>query len=163
MHPCRGTYDRALSLDWRGKGKDIVAKAKRSIAKSDFIQRNLEIALEKLAVASAAGDRAVSVRSRDSKKIAATVKRLAKRKSALLKRRVSAKKRAKRSPSGDTRKALRSVLKELAGTTKALTKARSEKAAGATELAALKTAARRATGYSRAIARIDRALGRGKT
>jgi hypothetical protein len=157
-----GTYDRPSALDSRGRGKDIVAKAKRSIAKSDFIQRNLEIALEKLAVASSAGNRAVSVRSRDAKKVTATVKRLAKRRAALLKRRVSAKKRAKRSPSGDTRKALRSVLKDLAGTTKALTKARSEKAAGATELAALKSAARRATGYSRAIAVIERALGRKK-
>ena len=152
----------AAALDSRGRGKDIMAKAKRSIAKSDFIQRNLEIALEKLAVASAAGNRAVSVRSKDSKKVAATVKRLAKRRASLLKRRVSARKRAKRSPSGETRKALRSVMKELVGTTKALTKARSLKASGATELAALKAAHRRASGYSRAIASIDKALRRGK-
>lgn len=139
-----------------------MAKASRSIAKSEFVERNLELALAKLTVAAAAGERAVSVRSRDAKKAAVAVKRLAKRRATLVKRRKSAKTRASRSPGADTRKALRAVVRELAGTSKALTKARAVKAAGATELKALKAAQRRASGYRRAIAKIDRALRRGK-
>ena len=137
-----------------------MAKAKRSIAKSDFVERNLELALAKLAVASAASDRAVAVRGREGKKNAAAVKRLAKRRAGLLKRRKSAKTRARRSPSAENRKTVRQVIKELAGVTKALAKARTVKQTGATELVALKSAHRRATGYRRAIAAIDRSLRR---
>jgi hypothetical protein len=134
-----------------------MAKAK-SIAKSDFIERNLEAGLAKLAIAAAAGAKALAARTRDGKKVAVSVKRLAKRRAALLKRKKVASKRAKRAPSGETRKALRSVVRELAGTTKLLGKARTTKAAQATELAALRLAARRATGYARAIAQIDRSV-----
>ena len=139
-----------------------MAKAKRSIAKSEFVERNLEVALAKLAIAATAGERAVAVRSKDGKKVAASVKRLAKRRRSLLTRRKRAKTRARRSPSGETRKALRSVVKELGVVTKALAKARTAKAAGTTELTALKAAQRRASGYRRAIAGIDRTLRRGK-
>lgn len=139
-----------------------MARAKKSIAKSEFVQKNLEAALEKLAIASAAGARAVAVRGRDGKKLAATVKRLAKRKATQLRRKKVASKRARKSPSGETRKALRTALRELAGTTKALTKAKTEKAANATEFASLRTAARRASAYGRAIAQIDRSLRRKK-
>jgi hypothetical protein len=137
-----------------------MAKAKRSIAKSDFVERNLEIALAKLAIASTASDRAVAVRGRESKKNAAAVKRLARRRAGLLKRRKTAKTRASRSPSAENRKTVRSVIKELTSVTKALAKARTVKEAGATELVALKAAHRRAKGYHRAIAAIDRSLRR---
>lgn len=134
-----------------------MAKA-RSVAKSDFVQRNLEAGLEKLAVAAAAGARAVAVRGKDGKKLAVSVKRLAKRRASLLKRKKVASKRARKSPSGETRKALKSVVRDLVGTTKLLGKARTSKAANAAEFAALRLAARRASGYERAIAAIDRAL-----
>jgi hypothetical protein len=136
-----------------------MAKAK-SIAKSEFVERNLEAGLAKLEVAAKAGARALAVRSKDGKKIATTVKRLAKKRASLLKRKKVASKRAKRAPSGETRKALRSVVRELAGTTKLLGKARTTKAAQAVELAALRLASRRATGYARAIAQIDRLVRR---
>jgi hypothetical protein len=52
------------------------------------------------------------------------------------------------------------VVRDLAGTSKALAKARAAKAAHAVEFVALRTAARRATGYAKAIAGIDRTLRR---
>jgi hypothetical protein len=136
-----------------------MARATR-IAKSGFVEKNLATALERLAVASKAGQRAVAVRSKDGKKIAATVKRLAKKRAQLVKRKTRASKRARRSPSGETKKALRSVVRDLAGTSKALAKARAAKAAHTLEFDALRTAARRATGYAKAIAGIDRTLRR---
>lgn len=137
-----------------------MAKSK-SIAKSDFVQRNLEAALEKLAIAATAGARALAVRGRDGKKLAASVKKLSKRRTALAKRKKVASKRARKSPSGETKKALRSVLRDLATTTKELGKARTSKAANAVEYAALRLASRRASGIAKAAAMIDRALGRG--
>ncbi|HET6582950.1 MAG TPA: hypothetical protein VFG69_05880 [Nannocystaceae bacterium] len=139
-----------------------MAKARKSVAKSDFVEKNLAAALERLEVAAAAGRKAVTARSRDGKKFAATVKRLAKRRASLVRRKKLASRRARKSPSGESRKALRSVVKELATTTKALAKAKGIRVANASELAALKPAHRRATGYSRAIAQIDRALRRAK-
>ena len=139
-----------------------MARAKKSIAKSEFVQKNLEAALEKLAIASAAGARAVAVRGREGKKLAVTVKRLAKRKATQVRRKKIASKRARKSPSGETRRALKAAVRELTGTTKALAKAKTAKAANATEFASLRTAHRRASAYGRAIAQIDRALRRRK-
>ncbi|MBC8071306.1 MAG: hypothetical protein IAG13_23475 [Deltaproteobacteria bacterium] len=137
-----------------------MAKARRAIAKSDFVEKNLAAALERLAVAAAAGERATAARGKEGKQLAITVKRLSKKRASQAKRRLGASKRARKSPSGDTRKALRTAVRELAGTTKALSKAKALKAAHATEYAALRIASRRASGYAKAIAQIDRALGR---
>ncbi len=136
-----------------------MAKAKQSVAKSEFVQRNLEAGLERLAIASAAGERAVEIRGRDGKKLAVAVKRLAKRRASLIRRKKLAATRVRKSPSGETRKALRTAVRELAGTNKELGKARASKAANAVEFAALRLAQRRASGYARAIAQVDRALG----
>ncbi len=138
-----------------------MAKARKSVASSDFVEKNLAAALEKIAVATAAGHKAVTSRSRDGKKLAVAVKRLAKRRAALVKRKKVASRRARKAGSGETRRALRQVIKELATTSKALTKAKAVRAANAGELAALKPAQRRASGYSKAIAQIDRSLRRG--
>jgi hypothetical protein len=137
-----------------------MAKAKKAIPKASFVDKNLETALEKLAVASKAVDKAVTVRARDAKRNTALVKRLAKRKASLSKRKQLAARRVKKSPSRDTRAALRTVTKDLATTTKELAKARTVKAANAEELKALRVAQRRAKGYSRGIAQTDRALKR---
>ena len=125
--------------------------AKRPIAKSAAVEKNLETSMAKL-------DAAVATRARDAKKFTANTKRLAKRKAALSKRKGVAARRAKRTPSGETRKALRTVVKDLTVTTKELTKARATKAANALELASLKAAQRRANAYAKAIAQVDRAL-----
>ena len=109
-------------------------------------------------VAAAAGEKAVAIRARDGKKLTLAVKRLAKRRGALLKRKKLAAKRARKNPWGDTRRALKSTIRELTTTSAALVKARAAKLANATEFAALRMASRRATGYSRAIALVDRRL-----
>ncbi len=135
-----------------------MAKAKKSIAKSSFVDKNLQTALEKLAVASAAVDKAVTVRSRDAKRNTTLVKRLAKRKASLTKRKRLAAGRVKKASSVETRQALRAVTKDLASTTKELAKARVVKSANAEELALLRASQRRTKGYNKGIAAVDRGL-----
>ncbi len=135
-----------------------MAKAKKAVAKSSFVEKNLQTALEKLAVATAAVDKAVTVRTRDAKKNLAAVKRLTKRKAALTKRKKLAAGRVKKASSVETRGALRTVTKDLATTTKELTKARAVKAANAEELKLLRASQRRTKGYNKGIAQTDRAL-----
>lgn len=133
-----------------------MANAKKTPAKSTVVEKTLQSALEKLAEASSAVDKAVTIRARDAKKLATATKRLTKRKASLGKRRKLAAARARKSPSGETRQALRAVSKELASTVKELAKARTLKAANASELALLRATQRRTKGYRKGIARVDR-------
>lgn len=135
-----------------------MAKAKKAVAKSGFVEKNLQTALEKLAVATKAVDKAVAVRAKDAKRNTALVKRLAKRKAALTKRKRLAAGRVKKASSVETRQALRAVTKDLASTTKELAKARVAKTANADELKLLKASQRRTKGYNRGIAQTDRSL-----
>ena len=135
-----------------------MATSKKTVAKSSSIEKILQTALDKLALATTAVDKAVVVRARDAKKNTATVKRLAKRKAALTKRKQLATKRVKKASSVETRQALRTVTKDLATTTKELTKARADKAVNAEELKVLRALQRRTKGYNRGVSQTDRAL-----
>ena len=139
-----------------------MAKSKRAIAKSAAVTKNIEAALASLGTACVAGDGAVAKRSKDGKGLSASTKRLSKKSAALTKRKRLSAKRARATPSGDTRKALRSVIKELATTKKQLVKARTAKGINAVELAALKAAQRRANAYAKAIAQAEKFLGKRK-
>jgi len=136
----------------------MAKKSKRGVAKSAAVEKDLETSLEKLATACKAGNAAVARRSKDAKQLATTTKRLGRKRTALIKRKRLAAKRAKASPSGETRRALRTTTKELTTTRSQLMKARAVKAANAAELAALKAAQRRANVYAKAIARAEKAL-----
>jgi prophage DNA circulation protein len=136
-----------------------MAKSKRAIAKSAAVTKSIETALASLGTACVAGDSAVAKRGKDGKTLAAATKRLSKKRAVLSKRKQLSAKRARKTPSGETRKALRAVIKELASTKKQLVKARAAKDVNAVELAALKIAQRRATAYAKAIAQVDRSLG----
>ena len=135
-----------------------MAKSKRAIAKSAAVTKNIETALASLGTACVAGDSAVAKRGKDGKSLAAATKRLSRKRAILAKRKQLSAKRAKKTPSGETRKALRSVIKELKTTKVQLGKARTAKGINAVELAALKIAQRRATAYAKAIAQVDRSL-----
>ena len=137
-----------------------MAKSKRTIAKSAAVTKSIETALASLGTACVAGDSAVAKRSKDGKGLATATKRLSKKRAILAKRKVLSAKRAKASPSGETRKALRAVIKELATTKKQLGKARAAKSVNAVELALLKAAQRRANAYAKAIAKAEQSLGK---
>lgn len=135
-----------------------MAKSKRAVAKSAAVTKNIEAALTSLGIACAAGDSAVAKRGKDGKSLAVATKRLSKKRAVLAKRKVLSAKRAKAAPSGETRKALRAVIKELTTTKTQLVKARAAKVANAVELAALKAAQRRANAYAKAIAQAEKSL-----
>ena len=135
-----------------------MAKTKRTIAKSAAVTKNIETALASLGTACVAGDSAVAKRGKDAKALAIATKRLSKKQTILAKRKRLSAKRAKAAPSGETRKALRAVIKELATTKSQLVKARAAKGVNAVELAALKAAQRRASAYAKAIAQAEASL-----
>lgn len=135
-----------------------MAGKKRVIAKSAGVTKNIEMALAALGTACVAGDRAVATRSKDAKKLAAATKRLSRKRAILAKRRRTSAKRSKAAPSGETRRALRAIVKELATTKTQLVKARAAKGASAVELAALKAAQRRASAYAKAIVQTEATL-----
>jgi len=139
-----------------------MAKRTKSVAKSSAVTKRLETSMDNLDAAYADSEKAVTVRSRDAKKLTNAVKRLSKKKTTLSKRKRTAAARVKKSPGADTRGALRTVVKDLTSTTKELTKMKSAKEANAAELAPLKAALRRASSYSKAIAKIDRVLNKPK-
>ncbi len=139
-----------------------MAKKKHAIAKSAAVTKNIETALASLGAACLAGDSAVAKRGKDGKSLAAATKRLSKKRATLAKRKVLSAKRAKAAPSGETRTALRAVIKELTTTKIQLLKARTAKGINAVELAALKAAQRRATAYAKAIAKAEASLGKKK-
>lgn len=139
-----------------------MAKARKSVAKSGAVAKNVEVALQRLADAVKAGDAALATRSKNQKKLAAEVKRFAKRKGVLVRKRKAARVRAKKAPGADTRRALRQIEKDLGSTNKVLTKARADKGINGAELAALKTSVKQASAYAKAIAAADRSLNKGK-
>ena len=139
-----------------------MAKSKRTIAKSAAVIKNIEAALASLGTACDAGDNAVAKRSKDHKSLASATKRLSKKRAVLTKRKRISAKRAKASPSGETRKALRAVIKELAQTKTKLGKARAVQGVNAVELSALKVAQRRASAYAKAIAQAEKVLAKRK-
>jgi len=135
-----------------------MATSKRAIAKSAAVTTTIEAARASLGTACVAGDSAVAKRGKDGKSLAAATKRLSRKRAILAKRKQLSAKRAKASPSGETRKALRAVIKELATTKTQLVKARAAKGINAVELAALKVAQRRASAYAKAIAQAEKSL-----
>lgn len=135
-----------------------MAKTKRTIAKSTAVTASIEAALASLRTACVAGDSAVARRGKDGKSLAASTKRLSRKRAILAKRKRLSAKRAKSAPSGETRKALRGVIKELATTKTQLVKARTAQRTNAAELAALKAAQRRARAYAKAIAQAEKSL-----
>ena len=140
-----------------------MAGKKHAIAKSAAVTKNIEAALVALGTACSAGDRAVATRSKVGKSLATATKRLSKKRATLAKRKRLAAKRAKATPSGETRKALRAAVKELATTKVQLSKASVAKGANAVELAALKGAQRRASAYAKAIVKAEAALAKTAT
>ena len=136
-----------------------MAKRKRTVAKSAAVEKDLATSLARLATACTAGNSAVATRSKAAKQLATTTKRLGRKRTALLKRKRLAAKRARNNPSGETRRALRSTVRELGNVRTKLAKARAVKAANASELAGLKAAQRRANAYAKAIAKADKTLG----
>ena len=131
---------------------------KKSIVKSDALNKRIDSAVEALSSASAEAGLAVDSLSKEVKKLTAESKRLSKKRATLVKRKKVAAKKAKSSPSAETRKALNAVVKELSGISKLAPKARALKTAAAAELSGLKSASKRLNAYVTNLGKADKIL-----
>ncbi len=135
---------------------------KKSIIKSASVDAKISSAIESLMAASNDGNNAIAVRSKDGAKFAAEVKKLTKKRATLIKRKKTAATKVKKSPDAETRKALRTVEKDLASTKKDLDKSKVQKSANAGELASLKAGQRKVAAYLKVIGQADKVLNKPK-
>lgn len=137
-------------------------KTKKSVAKGAAVAKNIETALEKLTAACVDGEKAIAVRAKDAKSMMTAIRRLNKKRAALLKRKKTATNRLKKDGSAANKAALRATVKELAGVDKELPKLRAGKTENGDELVALKAAFRLASAYLKALATADKQLNKPK-
>ncbi|WP_126456569.1 hypothetical protein [Sulfuriflexus mobilis] len=138
------------------------AKKAKAVASSASVHKKISSALESLAAAWNDAEAAVAARSKAAKKAGAEVKKLSKKRATLMKRKKTATAKNKKDSTGETRKALKTVAKDIAATKKILDKAKIEKSVHAAELAALKAGHRVATAYTKVIEKADKILNKPK-
>lgn len=134
-----------------------MAKAK-PVIKAAALDRTINSSTEALSQARDAAGLAVTKKSAEAKKLTAEVKRGTKKKVMLTKRNRTAAAKMKKAGDVASKKAAAAVAKDLNAAKSALEKSRANKAVVATELAALRAAAKRLNAYTRAIAAADRIL-----
>lgn len=137
-------------------------KAKKSVAKGDAVAKKVETALESLSTACADGAAAIATRAKDAKLMMTAIRRLNKKRTALLKRKKTASSKLAKEATAENRAALRGVVKELAAVDKELPKLRASKSANGDELAALKSGFRQASAYMKALEKAELALNKPK-
>lgn len=116
---------------------------------------NLEAALEKV-------NRAVTVRSAESKKMLNESRRLRKRQAAQMNRKKRAIAAEKKTSTADTRKAVRTATSELNATKKAVAKVASARQLVLDELTGLKASQKNVAAYVKGIYAADRAIEKSK-
>ncbi len=116
---------------------------------------NLESALEKV-------NKAVVVRSAESKKLLNESRRLRKRRQTQMNKKKRAIAADQKNSTGDTRKAIRAITSELNATNKAITKTTTTRQAVLEELTGLKDSQKMASGYVKGIYAADRAIASAK-
>jgi len=134
-----------------------MAKAK-PIIKAAALDKKINSSAEALGNACADAATAITKKAAEAKKLTAEVKRHSKKKMTLTKRNKTATAKNKNSPNAANKKAAAAVVKELKSTKAALDKSRANKAVVTTELAALRSAAKRLNAYTKAIAAADKIL-----
>jgi hypothetical protein len=139
-----------------------MANAKKQVVKSAAVENKINSAMSTLSDAGVACQKAVTSRSADAKKLTNAARRLSKKRATLMKRKKTAAARLKKTPNAENRKAASAVAKELAATTKELTKARALKQANAAELSGLKASLKRVNTYAKVLDKADKELNKPK-
>jgi hypothetical protein len=140
------------------KEKPMKKATKKRIASSASIDKKIGTAVETLQAVYGDVTKAVVTRSAAAKKLTRETRSLSKKRATLVKRKRTATNRVRKTPSAETRKALRTVTAELNAVSKVLPKSREQKAANAQELASLKASLKRASAYLKEIAKADKVL-----
>lgn len=139
-----------------------MAASKKPVTRNSVIASSIDSAVYNLEAALEKADKAVVVRSAESKKLLNESRRLRKRRTTQINRKKRAIAADKKNSTGDTRKAVRAVTSELNATNKAITKTSSARQAVLEELAGLKDSQKMLSGYVKGIYAADRAIERAK-
>lgn len=138
------------------------ARRKKSVTRNSVIAKTLESSVSNLVDALEKVDKAVTIRSSQSKKMMNETRRLKKRRLTQVGKKKRATVAVKKNSSADTRKALRSITSELSATKKALVKATVARQAVLEELSGLKESQKKLRAYVKGISVADRRMARPK-
>lgn len=138
------------------------ARRKKSVTRNSVIAKTLESSVSNLVDALEKVDKAVTIRSSQSKKMMNETRRLKKRRLTQAGKKKRATVAVKKNSSADTRKALRSITSELSATKKALVKATVARQAVLEELSGLKESQKKLRVYVKGISVADRRMARPK-
>lgn len=139
----------------------MAAKKKPIIRSTQFVN-TIDTSVERLNEALNKGKVAVAKRSKDSLQQLALIRRLKKKKQALLNRKTRATAKQKKAPSAEITKLIRSSAREIASIKKQLTKATALRQANLAELSLLRVNLRRASAYVKAINSAEKRLNKPK-
>lgn len=140
----------------------MAVRKKALPAKNSVIGNTIESAVSNLAAALEKADKAVSVRSLESKKLMTETRRLKKRRLTQMGRKKRAIAADRKNSTADTRKAVKTATTELATTNKALLKSTAARRIVLDELSGLKVNQKRLSAYVKGIAAADRALAKSR-
>ena len=138
----------------------MAATKKKPVTRNSVIANSIDSAVNNLESALEKANKAVAVRSAESKKLLNESRRLRKRHTTQMNRKRRAIAAEKKNSSADTRKAVRLATAELNATKKALEKTSSTRQAILEELAGLKKSQKNASAYVKGIYAADRAIAR---
>ena len=133
---------------------------KKPVTKNSVIANSIESSVYNLELALDKANKAVTARSAESKKLMNETRRLRKRRTTQMGKKKRAIAADKRNSTGDSRKAIRTIVSELNATSKALEKATTIRQAVLEELSGLKQSQKTLNGYVKGIYAADRAIAR---
>ncbi len=139
----------------------MAAKKKPIIRSTQFVN-TIDTSVERLNEALNKGKVAVAKRSKDSLQQLALIRRLKKKKQALLNRKTRATAKQKKAPSVEIAKQIRDSRREIKSFKKQLTKATAFRQANLAEVSVLRANLRRASAYVRAINSAEKQLNKQK-
>lgn len=135
---------------------------KKPVTKNSVIANSIVTSVNNLEVALENANKAVTVRSAESKKLLNETRRLRKRRTTQMGKKKRAIAADKKNSTADSRKAVRTITSELAATSKASLKATATRQAILEELSGLKQSQKMLSGYVKGINAADRVIARSK-
>jgi len=135
---------------------------KKPVTKNSVIANSIESSVNNLEVALENANKAVTVRSAESKKLLNETRRLRKRRTTQMGKKKRAIAADKKNSTVDSRKAVRTITSELTATSRDLVKATATRQAILEELSGLKQSQKMLSGYVKGIYAADRVIARSK-
>ena len=135
---------------------------KKPVTKNSVIAKSIESSVYNLEDALEKANKAVTVRSAESKKLLNETRRLRKRRTTQMGKKKRAIAADKKNSTADSRKAVRTITSELTATGKLLLKATATRQAILEELSGLKESQKMLNGYVKGIYAADRVIARAK-